>query len=356
MNDYLRNLAARSMNLADVIQPRRASRFEPTQVHGALGLRAAVPSFTDEHEMTESVAQASIHPQHVQRAEPQTALSDEHARRRSRLAQTQPITPVLQGANIVPVPAQPSAEAQSETMPEPQPLSPLAPHSVPSVAPTVSAPPQAPPSRRSDSRLQTLRDHIEQATAHVPSETVPEPPPPSRPASRAVAASTPTVSAPPQAPSSRRSDSRPQPAIDHISMRSGVRLPGLDGIAQSAVPKRQPALQPITASTIEREVIERRTAPPAQVREPQPPLDGTQVVVIQSRVMPVERRGADRRNSDPLSLSAQAPPPAPTIHVTIGRVEVRATAPTVPASKPRPAPRTMSLDDYLRQRSRGGKP
>jgi hypothetical protein len=47
--------------------------------------------------------------------------------------------------------------------------------------------------------------------------------------------------------------------------------------------------------------------------------------------------------------------PAPTIQVTIGRIEVRAT----PAATPRPqaarsAPSVMSLDDYLNQRAKGG--
>jgi hypothetical protein len=131
--------------------------------------------------------------------------------------------------------------------------------------------------------------------------------------------------------------------------------------------------QSIIETIIEREMIERRPAQPAQAREQQPSIerhteqlsqaqeqqsssDAPRVVVVQSRVMPIERRGEDRSSRGPLSLSAQAPPPAPTIHVTIGRVEVRATAPAVPASKPRPAPQTTSLDDYLRQRSSGGKP
>ncbi len=55
--------------------------------------------------------------------------------------------------------------------------------------------------------------------------------------------------------------------------------------------------------------------------------------------------------------SAATPPsdPAPTIHVTIGRVEVRAvTSPTTPANRQRPAPTTRSLDDYLRQRREEG--
>lgn len=47
--------------------------------------------------------------------------------------------------------------------------------------------------------------------------------------------------------------------------------------------------------------------------------------------------------------------PAPTIQVTIGRIEVRATPP--PTSRPqtsRSAPSVMSLDDYLNQRAKGG--
>jgi hypothetical protein len=52
----------------------------------------------------------------------------------------------------------------------------------------------------------------------------------------------------------------------------------------------------------------------------------------------------------------QEPPPAPTIHVTIGRIEVRATPAPSSAlpSRPKPAP-TMSLDDYLRQRNGGSR-
>lgn len=52
----------------------------------------------------------------------------------------------------------------------------------------------------------------------------------------------------------------------------------------------------------------------------------------------------------------QEPQSPPTIHVTIGRIEVRATpAPTATATgKSRQAP-VVSLDDYLRQRNRGGQ-
>jgi len=58
----------------------------------------------------------------------------------------------------------------------------------------------------------------------------------------------------------------------------------------------------------------------------------------------------------PATKEAPAPEAAPTIQVTIGRVEVRATPPPAPApQRPRAKPPVMSLDEYLRQRNRGGQ-
>jgi hypothetical protein len=42
--------------------------------------------------------------------------------------------------------------------------------------------------------------------------------------------------------------------------------------------------------------------------------------------------------------------PSPVIQVSIGRIEVRATTPAAPVATPRSRPTTMSLDEYLRQR------
>jgi hypothetical protein len=46
--------------------------------------------------------------------------------------------------------------------------------------------------------------------------------------------------------------------------------------------------------------------------------------------------------------------PGPTIHVAIGRIEVRATTPPALPHKQRPIPKTMSLDEYLGKRGNGG--
>jgi hypothetical protein len=54
------------------------------------------------------------------------------------------------------------------------------------------------------------------------------------------------------------------------------------------------------------------------------------------------------------STPAELPQPAPTIQVTIGRIEVRATAPThLPLTQSRPKSPVMSLEEYLHQRGGG---
>jgi hypothetical protein len=56
----------------------------------------------------------------------------------------------------------------------------------------------------------------------------------------------------------------------------------------------------------------------------------------------------DQQRPQGLQRSAE---PEPTIQVTIGRIEVRADASSSPPNKERPAPKPMSLDEYLRLRA-----
>jgi hypothetical protein len=64
-----------------------------------------------------------------------------------------------------------------------------------------------------------------------------------------------------------------------------------------------------------------------------------------------------RKNETDLPASVATPPlTAPTINVTIGRIEVRANTST--ESRPRPQHKqtpTTNLDEYLRQRAQGVK-
>jgi len=79
---------------------------------------------------------------------------------------------------------------------------------------------------------------------------------------------------------------------------------------------------------------------PSPERAPQPPI-------------PTFPSGVDRHREPAESASR---PAVPDIHVTIGRLEIRAAK---PAQRPRRTPAqapVMSLDEYLRQRASGNKP
>lgn len=65
----------------------------------------------------------------------------------------------------------------------------------------------------------------------------------------------------------------------------------------------------------------------------------------------VDSRKATNDSPSPPDLD-DAPPP-PTINVTIGRVEVRATLPTPAPRRQSPAAPSMGLDEYLRRRAKG---
>jgi hypothetical protein len=111
---------------------------------------------------------------------------------------------------------------------------------------------------------------------------------------------------------------------------------GAETTAKSSPPEDHAAIRPrpIVTPVIERIVQERgdRSQPPP----------------IQTELTP--------RETSTVHKMEQAPPAAepPTIHVTIGRIEVRATTPAVPAKQAPRSSSALSLDEYLRSRE-GGK-
>lgn len=70
--------------------------------------------------------------------------------------------------------------------------------------------------------------------------------------------------------------------------------------------------------------------------------------------VPVSQRSMTTSFRTAESIPVQTSP-GPTIQVSIGLVEVRATTPAASSQKHRPVPKTMSLDEYLGKRS-GGRP
>jgi hypothetical protein len=75
----------------------------------------------------------------------------------------------------------------------------------------------------------------------------------------------------------------------------------------------------------------------------------TPPVVVQSRIAPLIETGREH-----VQLNRPAFQPQPTIHVTIGRIEVRAVQSSQSPARSRAATPVMNLDDYLKRRSQGG--
>jgi hypothetical protein len=76
--------------------------------------------------------------------------------------------------------------------------------------------------------------------------------------------------------------------------------------------------------------------------------DSKTPAVVHSKIAPLIER-----TLEPVQTNRRAGQPQPTIHVTIGRVEVRAVQSSPAQTKSRTATPVMNLDDYLRRRSQG---
>lgn len=72
-------------------------------------------------------------------------------------------------------------------------------------------------------------------------------------------------------------------------------------------------------------------------------------VIAQTRIAPLAEAGPDG-----LSLKRHGVQSEPTVHVTIGRIEIRAVQSSQSAAKPRATAPMMNLDDYLRRRDQAG--
>jgi hypothetical protein len=106
--------------------------------------------------------------------------------------------------------------------------------------------------------------------------------------------------------------------------------------AQSSIVNNVVVLRSIAQKQDSEKIDESRLLKPVQQRRP--------------TRQQMQRSARTRLQSQPDQLEAPAPP---TINVTIGRVEVRASAPAKRAESARPAAPKLSLEEYLRGRSRG---
>lgn len=140
----------------------------------------------------------------------------------------------------------------------------------------------------------------------------------------------------------------PAPTVSVMVRESGARHVGDE-------PPGLPAIRPLTEATPSATASSAPgVAPLSPV--PTPPASHTRAerIVVQPEVRPL----AERPTPPSSALSLPPTSSGPTVHVTIGRLEVRATPPPPPARTTRPTEPSppVKLDDYLRRRGGRGTP
>lgn len=132
--------------------------------------------------------------------------------------------------------------------------------------------------------------------------------------------------------------------------------------AESTGPTVAPAVDPGKPLVEREKIVIREQAIPDQSRinapaakPPATPVssdiengDSKTHTIVHSKIAPLKDR-----QPQPVYTNRRAGQPQPTIHVTIGRVEVRAVQSSPAQTKSRTPTPVMNLDDYLKRRSQG---
>jgi len=362
MSDYLSNLAARSLNLTEVIKPRLPALFEPPQ--GSSGIVGVLPLRTE----SETVPAAR------EDATPHTIPSD-------RLESAQSIAyPELEHTAEVPL-----HDANMRVLIAPSPGSPR------EIAPTSGRPvreyrgPQKPPVTDESEIAASFVSRDSYATpllARLSSLDVSQPPWPAVKAAKGVegpggrdaqasrmalesalersrelnekrpGAGKQNIMIPPD--QAARSEGSPCPTASTVDAQPRVTphfepaVPEPSEPLESLRPDAPPFKEAMQCAVIERTGMPEAIMSPVAARA-EPPSRIARTIIAQPRMTPYVKPAVPA-SSEPL----EALQPAPTIQVTIGRIEVRATPPSAPLQNRRPAPPVMSLGEYLNQRTREG--
>lgn len=313
MNDYLSQLAAQSLNQAEVIEPRFASLFEPLRAAG--GSMAIEPLDLERELSTPAALETPSEPSTPDQPslivkERTTAAEMPPARRADRLI-TQRVMSHGESenphGNMRALPAAIKIERPAPTLEAPA---------------SASQNSERPPAVRRSDMSATRQPELD--SAHVLSATV-----------------------------------KPNPEVKLASMQAHAPAQLIDSASRHSDELKQPSLVPApsilntfveqgAAHEAVRSTIALRSEPP---REP-PSRSHMPVIVVAPRVVPATALVQTRVTPAPPPVQPVAPSgPAPIIRVSIGRIEVRAVMPPVlpPAPRATPPPPSLSLDDYLKQ-------
>jgi hypothetical protein len=368
MRDYLRDLVARELGEAEVIRPRLPSLFEPVRIaagelSGELlpleewGPAPNVVSRDDQSNMPRD-AQVDAHYRHSSSPMERLRAVDPSAeagvpgqadasRASSHTSSGQLGFPTV-AAPAAPAPALPQRPLQDHRGASSQPndAGAISPQSTSPLAQRMPPPPDAQaapqPTREPALPLPAHPLQVPQADAKLQLRTITR--------SSAVGDKTSRD----DASYSEQSRSFPAPIAEERAGSS--KPPPINGASNERAARRATASTPVEgqrhspqditkqrAGEITGEMIGPVTAPPAAVRPSTQPY--------------MAKPALHTEHLLPTPAGVTVPMPPPTIHVTIGRIEVRATPPLQQGRRDRPVgsdpSRTLSLEEYVKQRARG---
>ena len=330
MNNYLASIAARTLNTASPVRPRLHGRFDPapTASEGSINRpqldRSRRALWRSESESEATTSQAG---------------QDDSTNRMSR------------AFNV--------AREPEPVLPPPREVTTAVMRSVGNDAPT----PQALLTNRAPSESNSLAE-AERIQQHTRIEALPirQPLDAGESLAEPIRAQLPKDNLDP-----RSAEPRPVPTVPHESMPAIQSLPDKRAEQTSLTPHPVATAKPVrerelqTIAIREKRLLEDSSLqrdsgikPPAvsdvapRSNEIQSRESKASPVTVQSRITPLTETGPER-----LPLRQTRAQPSPTIHVTIGRIEVRAVQQSQSPAKPRASQPVMNLDDYLRRRSQG---
>ena len=316
MSDFLSDLVARSVGSAPVIRPRRPSLFEPLNAYtGSFG--ESSPIVLNERQPGAATPGAFEESEESGRS----PAPPEHNRRQDFPAARRRIAPVIPD----PVPATAGSPRAGRSLPgfEPPP---------PGLDAAYDSPwesPQPAEYRRVATGREAQTARQPQGSLAVPEESSP----------------TPVFSTPTSAPL----------ALFSEIARNEKRL--RETAASERHPRSLTAPEPASTNEAQPAITStRRGSPTGQTAPRNLPSSlatgtlntpRTSSPALPAMELPAASRFNFARHIPP---AQRLNPPEPTIHVTIGRIDVRAVAPQTSSAKERPASPVMSLNDYLRSK------
>jgi hypothetical protein len=340
VNNYLAGIAARTLNPDPPVRPRLPGRFEPASVLH----ERSIDSSESLHPATAKPSQSHSERDHLAAREPTDRpasvrqpgnLIDPPSRAHRAATATRemnrpPASPVLD--HIIEPSSLMLRSSNRQTVAEPAPptLNVETPRvtKVVDVSRNVESPGKTPPAPRGEHNVEPRVERIAGKSAHLHhraadeiAQTISRPEPKRKKPQPGREYEEKDVAQP-----IRRQKTVIERELQTVTIRGKPRPSESERRNESKSP-----LPPTTGVT-----------PPAMLQHdnPKPP-----PVFIPSRIAPMIE-------VEPLGQSRSEP--QPTVHVTIGRLEVRAVQTSQPAAKPRAAAPVMNLDDYLKRRSQGG--